>query len=63
MSHSVFVDSETIAASKRVRIEGLKKIGFGVLSVFPVDSRSGQIGVERVAEDLEKGVGRCRTCA
>jgi hypothetical protein len=38
---SVFVDSETIAPSERVRIKGLKKVGFGVLSVFPVGNRGG----------------------
>ncbi len=38
---SVFVDGETVATSERVRIKGLKKVEFGVLSVFPVSNRRG----------------------
>jgi hypothetical protein len=38
---SVFVDGETVAMSERVRIKGLKKVGFVVLSVFPVGNRGG----------------------
>ena len=54
---SVFVDSETIAECERVGCKGLEKVGFIVLSVFPFHNRSGQIGMEGVAENLEQGGG------
>jgi hypothetical protein len=57
---SVFVDSEIVAPGERVRIESLEKVGFGVLSVFPIDDCSGQVGVESVSEE-SRGAGWCKT--
>ncbi len=54
---SIFVDGETIAECERVRRKGREKIGFIVLSVFPFHDRSGQIGMEGVAEGREQGGG------
>jgi hypothetical protein len=44
----IFEDGEAIAECERVRIEALEKVGFSILSVFPVGHRSGQIGVKGV---------------
>jgi hypothetical protein len=51
----VFIDGEAIAESERVGIEGLKKIVFIVLRVFPVGYSRGQVGVQGVGEYLEEG--------
>jgi hypothetical protein len=53
----IFIHSEAIAEGERFGVEGLKKIGFIVLRVFPVSHGGGQIGVQGVGEDLEEGSG------
>ncbi len=53
----VFIYGETIAEREGVGIEGLKKIVFIVLRVFPVSYSRGQVGVQCVSEYLEEGSG------
>ncbi len=53
----IFVDSEAVAVGDGIGVEGLEKVGFGVLSVFPIEQCSGQIGVDGVAENVEQWGG------
>ncbi len=53
----ILVKGQALAVSERVGIEGREEVGLIVLRIFPICHGSGQIGVQGVGEDLEKGSG------
>ncbi len=53
----ILADGEAIAESERVGVESLEKVGFCVLSVFPVQEGGREVWVKSVAEEFEQRGG------